>query len=86
MNSKKIYIRYFAKVRELIGCSEEGYQTQSDTVAALRVELANRGGAYKEALEAGQVLRTAVNQYMVAEDTAIGDGDEVAFFPPVTGG
>ena len=86
MSSKKIDIRYFAKVREVIGLSEEVFETQAATVAELRTELMNRGGGYEAALQAGQVLRTAVNQYMVAEETPINDGDEVAFFPPVTGG
>ncbi|MGL4667717.1 MAG: molybdopterin converting factor subunit 1 [Saezia sp.] len=86
MSQKQIYIRYFAKVRETVGKSDEACQTQAGTVAQLRAELVARGGAYEEALQAGQVLRTAVNQYMVAEDTSINDGDEVAFFPPVTGG
>lgn len=86
MSQKKISIRYFAKIREMVGKSEEECETQAATVADLRAELVARGGVYENALKASQVLRTAVNQYMVAEETPIADGDEVAFFPPVTGG
>ena len=86
MSEKQINLRYFAKVRETLGKGQETYQTKAATVAELRVELAAQGGVYAEALKEGQVLRTAVNQYMVAEDTTISAGDEVAFFPPVTGG
>lgn len=86
MSYKQINIRYFAKIREMIGTSEEQYQTQANNVADLRVELAIKSDAYTAALGVDQVLRTAVNQYMVSEETEIHDGDEVAFFPPVTGG
>lgn len=86
MSYKKVNIRYFAKIREMIGCSEEQYQTQANDVAGLRMELAAKNNIYTAALGNDQVLRTAVNQYMVSEETEIHDGDEVAFFPPVTGG
>ena len=86
MSEKQINLRYFAKVRETVGKTQESYQTSATTVGELRIELAAQGGAYAEALKEGQVLRMAVNQYMVPEDTAINAGDEVAFFPPVTGG
>ena len=86
MSHKKIEIRYFANIRELIGKAEETYETSADTVAALRCELAARDERYDNALKSGRVLRTAVNHMMVDEQTAFADGDEVAFFPPVTGG
>ena len=54
--------------------------------AALRDALLARGGAYAEVLARGRAVRVAVNQVMGREDTALQDGAEVAFFPPVTGG
>ena len=58
----------------------------SSTVAALRAHLAARGGAWTRALAEKRLLRVAVNQDMVQPAAAIQAGDEVAFFPPVTGG
>jgi molybdopterin synthase sulfur carrier subunit len=82
----KIQVRYFASVREAIGLSSEQVETGAATLAILRLELIGRGGAYAEALAAGRALRTALNQTMADESTALTDGAEVAFFPPVTGG
>lgn len=86
MSTKKIEIRYFASVREALGKASEIYETQAKTVQEIRAELAGREEPYQSALQAGKVLRTAVNHVMVPESTFIDDGDEVAFFPPVTGG
>lgn len=86
MNEKKIEIRYFASVREALGKATEICETQAKTVQELRAELSGRDDLYQSALQAGKVLRTAVNHVMVPESTLINDGDEVAFFPPVTGG
>ena len=55
-------------------------------MAALRDELLARGGVYAEVLARNRAVRVAVNQVMGREDTALQDGAEVAFFPPVTGG
>jgi sulfur-carrier protein len=82
----KITIRYFASVREAMGCSSESVATQAATLAALRDELVARGGAGAQALAPDRAVRMALDQVM-AEDTApLHDGCEVAFFPPVTGG
>ena len=54
--------------------------------SALRDSLIARGGAHAEALARGKAVRTAVNQTLCAEDAALTEGAEVAFFPPVTGG
>jgi molybdopterin synthase sulfur carrier subunit len=56
------------------------------TVAALRAHLVARGGEWASALAAGRAVRVAVNQQIAKPETAIAPGDEVAFFPPVTGG
>ena len=81
-----ITIKYFASIREAIGVGSERIDTPAQTVAALRDALLARGGAYAEVLARGRAVRVAVNQVMGREDTALQDGAEVAFFPPVTGG
>ena len=79
---------YFAWVRERIGRDTEELALPADvkTVAALLDWLRSRGGGYAEALEDLSVIRVAVNQEFAAPDHAVTDGDEVALFPPVTGG
>ncbi len=83
----KVKVLYFASLRELIGVdAEEVALPVSPTVAALVAVLCGRGGVYAEALDAGRRWRVAVNQDMAQPTDAIRAGDEVAFFPPVTGG
>ncbi len=53
---------------------------------SLRELLRSRGGAWAEELADGRPVRAAVNQDMARGETPISDGDEIAFFPPVTGG
>ncbi|MDX1376686.1 MAG: MoaD/ThiS family protein, partial [Burkholderiales bacterium] len=53
---------------------------------ALRTHLMARGGAWQSALADGRRLRAAVNQDMAPPEARLRAGDEVAFFPPVTGG
>ena len=81
-----IRIRYFASIRESIGRADEGLDTDAATLGALRDELIARGAPYTEALARGKAVRLALDQLMVNENTALRDGGEVAFFPPVTGG
>lgn len=81
-----IRIRYFASVREAIGRSDEMLDTDAATLGALRDELLARGAPYTAALARGKAVRLALDQLMVNENTALCDGGEVAFFPPVTGG
>ena len=81
-----VRVLYFASLREALGiASEEVVLPQLSTVADLRAHLLRRGGVW-EALTDGRALLTAVNQRMAEPQTAIEDGDEIAFFPPVTGG
>ena len=84
----KIKILYFASVREKLGKDAEEIELPAGvaTVAGLRSHLRSRGGAWAEALADGRLLRAAVNQDMAQASAAIKTGDEVAFFPPVTGG
>ena len=84
----KVKILYFASIREKLGRDAEELELPAGvaTIAALRTHLRARGGAWADALAEGKLLRTAVNQDMAQPAAAIKAGDEVAFFPPVTGG
>ena len=85
----KINVKYFASLREAIGLGAEMLETTATTLGQLRNELAARGGAYAECLDAafkGKALRMALNHDMSGDDAVLLDGCEVAFFPPVTGG
>jgi len=84
----KIKILYFAGLREQLGSPGEDLDAVPavTTVAGLRALLMARGGAWQTALAQGRALRVAVNQEMAQPSTAVRPGDEVAFFPPVTGG
>ena len=81
-------ILYFAWLRARIGQAEEELALPAEVgdVAALLQWLRGRGGGYAEALRDLSVIRVAVNQDYVGRDHAIRDGDEIALFPPVTGG
>ncbi|MGH8676451.1 MAG: molybdopterin converting factor subunit 1 [Burkholderiales bacterium] len=84
----KVKVLFFAALREQLGVAAEEVDLpgETSTVAALRAQLAGRGGAWQSALAEKKLLRFAVNQDMAALAAAIKAGDEVAFFPPVTGG
>lgn len=92
MTAMKIQVRYFAAVRELLGPGEQLTLVPSGrplprTVGELRAWLSTRSAAHAEALgPARKGLRTACNQTLCGPAQAIADGDEIAFFPPVTGG
>ena len=82
----KVAVRYFASVREALGPGEEIEIGAGADIAALRDALIARGGRHAEALGRERVLRSARNRVLSAEKTALGEGDEVGFFPPLTGG
>ena len=82
----QVTVRYFASIREALGCASEQVATRAPTLAALRDELIARGGAHGEALARDKLVRLALDQAMADESAALHDGAEVAFFPPVTGG
>jgi len=79
---------YFAWLRARIGRSAEELPLPPgvDNVAGLLEWLKGRGGGYAEALADLSIVRVAVNQDYVDRDHPVRDGDEVALFPPVTGG
>jgi molybdopterin synthase sulfur carrier subunit len=83
-----VKLLYFARLREDLGTSTEDLPLPADvaTVASLRAHLMARGGAWATVLANGKALRVAVNQDMADPATPVKPGDEVAFFPPVTGG
>jgi sulfur-carrier protein len=83
-----ITVLYFARLKEALGLGSERVALPDgiDTVAALRDYLHSRGGAWEVELAAGRPVRVAVNQEMAVGDMRIVAGDEIAFFPPVTGG
>ncbi|MFN3986312.1 MAG: molybdopterin converting factor subunit 1 [Rhodocyclaceae bacterium] len=82
-----IKILYFAALRDAVGRSEESLALPAGvaTVGELRAFLADRGDAWS-ALDSGRNVRAARNQRMAQASDPIMPGDEVAFFPPVTGG
>jgi len=77
---------YFARLKEAFGRGEETLEFTGRTVAELLAELAARGGAWQTELGSGRVFRVAVNQEIAPTSTELKAGDEVAIFPPVTGG
>lgn len=82
-----IRILYFAGLRESLGRSEEELPLPDgvENVGQLRAQLGARGGGW-DALNTTGNLRVAVNRRMADAAVPLSDGDEVAFFPPVTGG
>jgi sulfur-carrier protein len=79
---------YFAHLRGKVGIAEEAVDPPAEVrdVAGLVEWLKTRGPRFAEALGDRTALRVAVNQTYVAWDHAVAPGDEVALFPPVTGG
>jgi molybdopterin synthase sulfur carrier subunit len=82
----KLQLRYFASIREALGRDAESVETSATTVADLQAQLQARGGPYAQVFAPGRPVRAAVQQVMARADTALVDGAEVGFFPPVTGG
>ena len=83
-----ITVIYFARLREALGTGSEqlALPTAVRDVEGLRAWLMARGGEWEQTLAPSRPVRAAVNQAMALGDTPVADGDEVAFFPPVTGG
>jgi molybdopterin synthase sulfur carrier subunit len=83
-----VKLLYFAWLRARIGCAEEEVSLPPEIhdVGGLLGWLQLRGGGHAEALQNLAVVRVAVNQDYVGLEHPVRDGDEVAIFPPVTGG
>lgn len=79
---------YFAWLRQKIGTAEEDVTPPAEVtdVGGLIDWLRSRGPAYAEALKDERVVKVAVNQEYVRRDHKLNSGDEIALFPPVTGG
>ena len=80
-----VTIKYFASIREAIGCASEQRETAATSLADLRDELLAADPAYV-CLSRGRAVRMALGQMMSNESALLTHGCEVAFFPPVTGG
>lgn len=82
-----ITVLFFARYRELLGCDRLQLAPADcpPTLFALRNMLADKGQPWQEVMASHQGLM-ALNQVMTRQDSPLHDGDEVAFFPPVTGG
>ena len=85
-----VTLLYFASLRESVGCAREQVPLPANaattTVSSLVDSLRARDGGWTEAFAPGKQWRVAVNQQMADLATPIKPGDEIAFFPPVTGG
>jgi molybdopterin synthase sulfur carrier subunit len=83
-----ITVLYFARLRETLGRSSEQITLPAGVrdLEGLRAILVARGGVWEQELAPHKPVRAAVNQTMAVGDAQVADGDEVAFFPPVTGG
>jgi molybdopterin synthase sulfur carrier subunit len=86
--SDPMRILYFAWLRSRIGTAEERIEPPAEvaTVGLLLSWLKGRGPGFAEALKDASIVRVAVNQEYVGWDHPIRPGDEIALFPPVTGG
>ena len=83
-----VQVVYLARLREAFAASGESLPLAGDnsTVATIIDTLRARGGAWASELAPGRAVRIAVNQQMASASTRVHAGDEVALFPPVTGG
>lgn len=82
----KLQLLYFARLREEFGLAQEELALTGDSVADLLHTLRERGGDWARELASGRAFRVAVNQDLANQETRLNEGDEVAIFPPVTGG
>jgi molybdopterin synthase sulfur carrier subunit len=81
-------VLYFARLRDTLGRDAERIDLPAGVtdVKGLLDWLRARGDVWATELGPGRSVRAAVNQDMAQPDTPVRDGDEIAFFPPVTGG
>jgi molybdopterin synthase sulfur carrier subunit len=86
--ARPLRVLYFAWLRERVGTAEETFALPDGVadLASLVAWLRTRSPGHAAAFEHAKLVRCAVNQTLVGPDAALSPGDEVAFFPPVTGG
>jgi len=84
----KVRLLYFARLREVFATGQETPELPAtvQTLADLLDWLRQRGGVWAEELAEGRAYRVAINQDLAERDAALHENDEVAIFPPVTGG
>lgn len=80
-----LHVIFFAQTRELVGVDSIELPAEFETAEALRQFLVAKGDKWALALQADKLL-VAINQTLSPLDSMIQSGDEIAFFPPVTGG
>ncbi|MFU2088590.1 molybdopterin synthase sulfur carrier subunit [Avibacterium avium] len=80
-----IKVLFFAQTRELIGVDEIEISGQFTNAEALRQHLSAKGEKWALALDKEKLL-VAINQTLASLESEVQNGDEIAFFPPVTGG
>lgn len=87
-NGSSVQLKYFAWVRERVGCAGEVVvpPTAVVTIADLVAWLKTRGAEYDHAFDKPEIVRAAIDQVHVQPSAVIAGAREIAFFPPVTGG
>ncbi|MFL0803268.1 MAG: molybdopterin converting factor subunit 1 [Agarilytica sp.] len=85
--SENIHILYFASLGEQLKCDNENFALtpNTTTIAELKTQLSQRGPQWEKSL-LQSTTKSAVNQMIADDSHTISPGDEIAFFPPVTGG
>jgi molybdopterin synthase sulfur carrier subunit len=83
-----ITVLYFARLKESLNYSTEEMELPEDinTIVQLKALLAKRGEVWANLFNGKQTIRAAINHTLVDNEAFVKNGDEVAFFPPVTGG